>query len=241
MSRTIVRADPRAGTLTSMPSAPMASSSTRSASSTSSRSRIASSEAIPRSTLNGTLTVFCASGSSTDLCTISPGASSVPANALPDSAVGDQRDVTVADGAPALDQRLRLGHAVAGRHARRAPAARADADLDAVDAALQQERGTFGGADVAGNHLHVAEALPQLANRAVHHDRVAVRDVDHEHVDAGLDQLGRAFEIIARRANRCADPKPPLLVSRRKGEPPLLQQVARGDETDQLSLLVDER
>ena len=34
---------------------------------------MASIDAIPRSTLNGTFTGFCDSGSSTDFCTISPG------------------------------------------------------------------------------------------------------------------------------------------------------------------------
>ena len=38
---------------------------------------------MPRNTLNGTFTIFCDSGSRTDLCTTSPGVSSVPANALP--------------------------------------------------------------------------------------------------------------------------------------------------------------
>src|SRR5918996_846905 len=52
-------------------------------SSMSSRSRMAPIDAMPRSTLNGTLTGFCSSGRSTALDTISPGASAVPARALP--------------------------------------------------------------------------------------------------------------------------------------------------------------
>ena len=52
------------GTLTSMPSAPIASSSRGSASSRSRRSRTAPIDAIPRNTLNGTFTIFCDSGTS---------------------------------------------------------------------------------------------------------------------------------------------------------------------------------
>ena len=108
---------------------------------------------MPRRTLKGTLTVFCDSGSTTDLCTISPGASSVPANALPsiaqsppkserfgeravafDAAVGDDGHAGVPNCQPALDQRLQLRHAKARRHPCRAAAARADPDLDAVGA-----------------------------------------------------------------------------------------------------------
>ena len=106
---------------------------------------------------------------------------------------------------PALDERLHLRHAEARRHARRAAAARPDADLDAVGAALEQEPRALGGRDVAGDHLDVAEALPELRHRALHHDRVAVRDVDDDHVDAGANQLGGALEVVAGGADGGAD------------------------------------
>ena len=56
MSRMIGRTEPRAGTLISMPSAPSASTSTTESSSTSRRSTIAWIDAMPRNTLNGTFT-----------------------------------------------------------------------------------------------------------------------------------------------------------------------------------------
>ena len=123
-----------------------------------------------------------------------------------DAAVGDQRHVgaRLVDRHAAVDERLGLRHAKAGRHARGASAARADADLDSVDAALEQEPRAVGGADVARNQLDVAGVLAQLGDRAVHHLGMAVRDVDHQHVHAGLDELGRALEVVARGANRRA-------------------------------------
>ena len=100
-------------------------------------------------------------------------------------------DVGVAHGKPAFDERLHLRHAETRRHPRRAAAARADADLDAVGAALEQKLRAFGGGDVARNHLRVAEAFPELGDRALHHDRVAVRDVDDDDVDVRAKQLRR--------------------------------------------------
>ena len=47
---------------------------------------------------------------------------------MPPSAMSGTSDS--ADRQPAIDQRLRLRHAEAGRHPRRAAAAGADADLD---------------------------------------------------------------------------------------------------------------
>ena len=81
----------------------------------------------------------------------------------PDAAVGDDRHVGIAEREPALDERLQLRHAEARRHARRAAAARTDADLDAVGAEIEQKPGALGGRDVARDHLDLAEALAELA------------------------------------------------------------------------------
>ena len=88
-----------------------------------------------------------------------------------------------ADRQPALEQCLHLRHAKARGDPRRAAAPGPDADFDAVGAAFDQEPGAFRGGDVAGDHLRVAESLSEFRDRALHHDRVAVRDVDHDDVD----------------------------------------------------------
>ena len=46
-----------------------------------------------------------------------------------------------------------------------------------------------------------------------------VRDVDHEHVDTDLEQLGGALEIVAARPDGGADSKPALRVARGKRLP----------------------
>src|SRR4029079_209984 len=143
-----------------------------------------------------------------------------------DTAVGDQRHAAAVRGQAAVDERLPLRHAEAGGHARRAAAAGADADLDAVHAAVEEELRPLHRPDVAGNQLDVAKALPHLADRAVHHDRMPVRDVDDEDVDAGLDQLAGALEIVAGGADGGADAQPSLFVARRERQAPPLDRSA---------------
>ena len=53
-----------------------------------------------------------------------------------------------------------LRHADAGDDARGADGARADADLDAVDAGLHEIARGFGGGDVAADDLQVAPLAP---------------------------------------------------------------------------------
>ena len=162
-----------------------------------------------------------------------------PCRRIPPSAMSATPDI--ADRQAAIDQRLRLRHAEAGRHARRATAAGADADLDPVHAALEQKPGALGGTDVAGDQLDVAEPLAHLPDRAIHHDRMTMRDVDDQDVDARLDQLRGALEIIALRTDRGADQETTLLVAGGERESPLLQQVAGGDQPDQLAAGTHER
>ena len=57
----------------------------------------------------------------------------------------------------------------------------------------------------------ISTSPKRLRNSAiarVHHDRVAVRDVDDDHVDAGAKQLRGALEVVAGGADRGADAQP---------------------------------
>ncbi len=75
-----------------------------------------------------------------------------------DAAVGDERQVESIGRPPALEQRLQLRHAKAGRDTRRAAAAGADADLHRVDATLAEELHAVGGGHVSGDQLDLGEA-----------------------------------------------------------------------------------
>ena len=126
---------------------------------------------------------------------------------------------------PALDERLHLRHAEARGHARRAAAAGADADLDAVDAALGRNRAPSAVATLPAISSTSPNRLRNSLDRALHDHRMAVRDVDDEHVHAGLDQLRGALEVIAGRADRGADAQAALRVARGERQPPLLDDI----------------
>ena len=80
-----------------------------------------------------------------------------------------------------------------------------------------------------------------LAHHLDHAARVAVRRVDDEHVDAGLDERLRALERVGPDADRGADAQPPLLVLRRLRELDLLLDVLDGDQPAQPAVGVDDR
>ena len=79
-------------------------------------------------------------------------------------------------------------HADAGDDARRADRAGADADLDRVDAGVDQRFGRRGGGDVAGDQIGVRERAADPRDHVDHALRMAVRGVDDQHVDAGGDE-----------------------------------------------------
>ena len=83
--------------------------------------------------------------------------------------------------------------------------------------------------------------LRNSRHRALHHDRMAVRDVDDDDVDVGANQLGGALEIVAGRADGRADAQPALGVARRERHPALAHEVPRGDQAEQHAVGVDER
>ena len=157
-----------------------------------------------------------------------------------DAAVGDERHARAGGGA-AGDQRFDLRHAEVRVEPGRAAAAGTDADLDAVDAALDEEARPFGGGDIAGDQLDVAELLAERLDRAAHHRRVPVGDVDDDHVRAGAQQLGGALEVVAFGADRGADPQAAVVVARGEGQPLLLQEIRGGHQTDQPAVAIDER
>ena len=119
---------------------------------------------------------------------------------MPSSAsatVGDGRDLRNAD---------------AGDDARRADRAGADADLDAVGAGVDERLRGFGRHDVAGDQLQVGIRALDRAHALEHVARVAVRRVDDDDVDAGLDEQRDALVGVDARADRRADAQRAALV-----------------------------
>ena len=130
----------------------------------------------------------------------------------------------------ALHQRLQLGDAKAGGDPGRAPPTEPDADLDVVDPSLGQKAATLGRRHVASDELEVAEAPAELGQGALHDHRMAVGNVDDEHVDTGPDQVCGPLEVVTLCADGSPDAQPPVSIARREGQPLLLHDVCRGNE-----------
>ena len=112
-----------------------------------------------------------------------------------------------------VEHRRELRHADARDHAGRADRAGADADLDRVGAGLDQRLGAAGGGDIAGDHLHARCSRRRIASTASSTPRrMAVRGIDHQHVDAGLDQRLGPLQPGRAGADRGADPQPAVRV-----------------------------
>ena len=108
--------------------------------------------------------------------------------------------------------RRELRHADAGDDARGADRARADADLDRVRAGVDQRLRAVGGRDVAGHDAHRIGQLLGPRHRVEHALRMAVRGVDDEKVDAGVDQPLGALEAVVADAGRGGDAQAALRV-----------------------------
>ena len=158
-----------------------------------------------------------------------------------DAAVGDQRHAGLARGAGAVEHRRQLRHADARDEPRRAGEARTDPDLDGVRAGGGEVGDAVAGRDVAGHDLDVRPGGLQLLHRLDRGVGMAVRDVEHERVDLGLDQRLRANEVVAADPDRGRDPQPAEPVARRAGVAVGEREVAERHEPRHPVVRVDER
>jgi len=94
-----------------------------------------------------------------------------------------------------LDSRY-LGHAGAGYNAGGADRSGPDADFDSVHSGVDQFLRPLTRADISGHQLRVGMSLLDFTNGVDHAGRVTMRRVDHQAIDAGLDQfIGALAEI----------------------------------------------
>jgi hypothetical protein len=105
-----------------------------------------------------------------------------------------------------------LRHAGAGDDPSGTDAARADADLDRVDPALDQGERPLPGRHVADDQLDLREALAQRGCGIEDTAAVRVRGVEDQEIDLGADQGRGALQEVARGADGRADAQPAELV-----------------------------
>ena len=118
--------------------------------------------------------------------------------------------------------------------ARRAHAARTNADLDDVGARQDELLGHFAGHHVAGHENFARKALAHALDGIDKRLRVAVRHIEADHVDLGhfLEHLGRALELDRRRAKAARHVRQHIVVDRARPLDPLVGRVVlvHGDE-----------
>jgi hypothetical protein len=126
-------------------------------------------------------------------------------------------------------------------NARGADRPRTDADLDRVGPRIDQRLRAFLRRDIAGDHLHGIGETLDAVDRLQHAGRMAMRGIDHDDIDTGVDQpLGALVTALADRG--CSrDPQPALRVLAGQGMRHRLFHVLDGDQTDAAVLLIDDQ
>ncbi len=132
------------------------------------------------------------------------------------------------------------GDADAGHDASRADRSRADANLDGVDAAIDQGLGGFRRGHVPGDDLDLLEGASEALDHVQHALRMSVCGVDHQHIDVGRDQGVRTLERVARDADRGADAEAPQRILAGVGILDGLLDVLDRDEALQPEIVIDD-
>ena len=161
-----------------------------------------------------------------------------PENLMPPSAItGTSR---LRHASTDVEDRRELRHADAGDDARGADRAGADADLDRVGAGIDQRLGAFARWRRCRRRSGCSSRAAGCARTASStRSRMAVRGIDHQHVDAGIEQRLGALDAVLAGAGRGGDAQPPVLVLAGVGKALRLLDVLDGDEADAAIGVVD--
>ena len=157
---------------------------------------------------------------------------------IADAAIGDERDAGPLEGLGDVRDGRDLRHADTADDPRRADRARTDADLDAVDAGLDERPRRLGRGDVATDDLDVGVVLLDPGDLIEDTLRVAMRRIDDDDVDAGLDE-GRGA-LIGGRADRGADTQTAVFVLAGLRLVGRLLDVLDRDHATQAEIVVDD-
>src|SRR4051794_31427161 len=127
-----------------------------------------------------------------------------------DSTVGD--DGHVARAVDGVENGRELRNPDAGYHACRADRSRPDTDLHRVDTALDERAGALTRRDVPGDELDLGEPLTDIGRRVEDGLAVAVRRIDDDRVDPGIDERLGAHDEVPRAPDRGRDTQTAVLI-----------------------------
>ena len=158
-----------------------------------------------------------------------------------DSAVGNHGHARAFEGRADFHHGTQLGNAHTGDDTRGADGTRADADFHGVHAGFDERQGRLSRGDVAGHDVDAVKGFLHVAHRVDHATAVSVGGVDNHGVHPGVDQGRHAFVGVGGHAHGRGHTEAAELVLARVGELAELDDVAVGDESDELAFAVDNR
>src|SRR5215471_8398761 len=154
--------------------------------------------------------------------------------------IGNERH-GLAYGAPNLANGLQLGDACRRFEPGAAAAARANTDLDTIDAQGLQEARSFCGPNIATDQGCYLEPHPEVFDRLLHDLRVAMGHIHQDDVSAGAYKLCGPLQVVAPDADCRAYQQPPFRVGAGMGPLAIENQVLLGDEPVDPAVGVDQR
>src|SRR2546423_1037046 len=113
------------------------------------------------------------------------------------------------------------------------------ADLDRIDATLDQRAGAGTRRDISGNELDVGEHLADVCRRFENSLRMSVRSVDDENVYTCFNERSRSIAVIGC-SDRRSDAQAAVLILVGIGEIAPLMDVFYRDQPAQHSLFIDD-
>jgi len=160
-----------------------------------------------------------------------------------ETTITDDRDTGRLRRPGGLIDRGDLGDADTGDHPRRADRARPDTDLDAIHPGVDERAGGFVGGDVSADDVDIAGGHLSLEPLDELHlcPGMTMRGIDHQTVDALLDDGHRALPGVAEDADRGTDAQASLRILAGLRVLVGLHEVLEGDQATQASGVVDQR
>ena len=138
--------------------------------------------------------------------------------AVPDAAIGDQRDVSGAAHHGTGRDGRKLGHTRTGNNARGADAPRTDSNFDRARTRVDETPCPISAGDIAGDQRYVRMPLPGPMNGFDDLQCMAMCGVDGSQVNAGLNELVQTREGFLAHADGGRATQLPLLIGDRVRE-----------------------
>src|SRR5690606_7249399 len=156
-----------------------------------------------------------------------------------DSAIGDDGNALLLRDTDGTHDRSQLRNADTCNNARRADGAGPDTDLYAISAGINQRLCAFWRGDVTGDDAYCARNLFRPCHGIKNPLRVAMRRIDDEQIDSGINQPFRALKPVLADAGGSGGPQPAMLVLAGERVQLRLFNILDGDQANAIAGIID--